>query len=129
MHRISYETRLGRIVLVCENSSEEMVSFDGCFDMPCIGDGHIRLPGAFRVRGSKVFCSKKIANPGNIVHSVECTGGVTYADLRRHVPSIFDMQFINKTNSDWYLRENLGLIVDIASEVLDRDEVLSILKK
>ena len=133
MHKIRYETKLGRIVLNCENPCEEMVSFDGCFDMIYIRndskyDSAIRLPKIFKTRGSKVFSTRKIADPKNIAHSIELIGKVEYTDLKRHIPSIFDIKFINKINSEKYLRENLDLLVEIASEIISREEVLSILK-
>lgn len=124
MHRLVYETGKIKIIAHCRNEEEKMISFGSCFDTNFAG----KLPSIFRRRDTKVFCSKRIADSLNTVEKVECTGPVKYTDLKKFLPTVFDIQYISKINNMCFVKKNKGLIIRLASEVIGEEEALRILE-
>lgn len=125
MHKLIFDTKNGKITVSCENGENHRISFAECFRINFNHD----LPAPFVLRGEKVFCSKKLSRYDNIVYSIECIGDVNFRELKQCIPSIFDIKHINRLNYSEYFIENINLIIEISSEILDRDEVLNIIDK
>lgn len=105
-----------------------LYSFSTCFEISQTGTG-FGLPKPFRRRGPKIFCRARL-RPGSYhreVSRVECAGTVTFSDLRRLLPSIFDVQYIRAYNRTVFINQNRTEIVRLLAQILDESEILALL--
>lgn len=122
MHKLVYETGEGRAVAHCQNADTNLISTDECFDTNFEG----KLPGTFKRRGSKVFCTRKVRGTSNTMHFLECHGKIRFCDLKRFILTVFDAEKIARINGGLCFAKNKNLIVKLASEILG-EEALDIL--
>lgn len=107
-----------------ENNSE-YVSFDRCFiiNTPDI------LPKSFKIRDDRVYCKAKLKRYDNVLLRVECSGKVTFRNLQRFMPSVFDFKHIRKMNEKTFIKDNFVQILRLSGEVIGKEKAEQILKE
>lgn len=102
----------------------ETLSFDRCFEI----DRNDLLPKSFRTRNGRTFTKTKLRAYESIVHRVQCDGNVTFTNLKKHMPTLFDFKTIRSLNSMSYLRENMQQIVSLGSAIIGEEKTKTIIR-
>lgn len=123
---LSYKNK--KIVVKCENTLLENISFDECFEISA-SFTQIKLPASFIIRDTKIFCDIKLKDFSNILYSLEVDSIIAYNDLKKLLPGIFDFKYIKKKNSMFYLNNNKNIILEIASSILGEKEANDIINE
>lgn len=98
-------------------TDSEVMSFDTCFEI----NRYDILPRSFKTRNGRTFTKIKLKQYKSVVDRIQCEGHVTFADLKRHMPTIFDPKIIRSLNSQSYLRENIDQIIVLGSAIIGEE--------
>lgn len=105
-------------------TNSEVLSFDRFFEI----DRNDILPKSFRTRNGRTFTKIKLREYESAVYRVQCDGHVTFAHLKKHMPTLFDSKVIRSLNSMSYLRENMEQIMDLGSAIIGEEKTRKIIR-
>ncbi len=99
----------------------ESLSFENCF-LTNIK----KLPSPFIIRNGRVFCSVKLQINTGIVHSITYKGKFRFCDLKKMLPTIFDIKYIKKMNHKNFIQENILYIETILQGIINKEDIYKI---
>jgi hypothetical protein len=107
----------------------DKISFNECFEIIAPDELQKKLLRTFKIRNDRVFNKVKLQSYESELISLKCTGQVTLTDLKKHLPTVFDYQYIKKHNSELFIKKNKDLIANIASSIIGEENTKNIFNK
>lgn len=106
-------------------ADSDVLSFDKCFEI----DRHDILPKPFQTRNGRTFTRTRLRVYESVVYRIQCEGHVTFAHLRKHLPTLFDLGIVRLLNSLSYLGENVEQIMALGSAIIGEERTREIVGK
>ncbi|KAI5147946.1 hypothetical protein ENBRE01_0006 [Enteropsectra breve] len=119
MARHEIKIKHGTIIIEATTPDIHLLSFNTCFEIV----SEITLPHPFIHRGRMVFCPITLLRPSSILESIACEGTIGFHDLKKYLPSLFDMAFIKSHNSMIIKEQSKARILALVEEVITGDEI------
>lgn len=111
-------------IRVDATTDSRSMSFDTCFEI----NTHDALPRSFKTVNGRTFTRTKLERYESVVDRIWCEGNVTFADLKKHIPTIFNYEIIKSLNSQSYLKENIGQVIALGSAIIGEKKTKRIMK-
>lgn len=124
MYLKHYETNEYSIEILLSNKSES-ISFDQCFEF---NQSKI-LPKIFKLRDNRVFSKIKLKKFESTLIRITCKGKITFSELKRILPTIFDTKVIKRLNEYNFVESNKEQLIEMSKEIIGKEKAEGLMNK
>lgn len=120
MFTLLYQTNKYKIVAILTNKSD-IISFNECFEIIASDEILKYLSKYIKIRCNRAYPKNKLLTFESEILKITLAGKIAIDDLKKHLPTVFDNNYIKRMNSMEFMETNKEIIIETAGNIIGKE--------